>query len=155
MKKAYSSKFANNAFFFIYLPFIAIFLPLGIGCLIGSIRAENKGEFVVACVALGFLLVLMIASFFGFNRGGCTVIYDSEKSILKRKGFFFGYEYELKIEDIKEIVIVFVALERTTNYIFVDAYNTRYESGYKKSFIRLKRMILTPSLLSSSGTSPY
>ena len=72
------------------------------------------------------------------NRFGCKIIYNEEKRIVIRKGFICGYNYQLKIEDIKEIIITSFPKE-TEYYVLIDSTNTKYVGGYKKSFIRIEK----------------
>ena len=78
------------------------------------------------------LLLLML------NRFGCKIIYNEEEKMIIRKGFICGYKYQLKIEDIKEIIIASFPKE-TTYYVLIDYTNTKYDGGSKKSFIRIEK----------------
>ena len=79
-----------------------------------------------------FLFLLML------NRFGCKIIYNEEEQIIIRKGFICGYKYQLKIDDIKEVIIATFPKE-TTYYVIIDPYNTKYDGGSKKSFIRIEK----------------
>ena len=72
------------------------------------------------------------------NRLGCTIIYNEKEKTIIRKGFICGYKYIVKIEDIKDIVVATFPKE-TTYYVLIDSYNTKYDGGYKKSFIRIEK----------------
>lgn len=137
MKMVYSYRFI------IYLSFFGIvfFSAAAITCMFLLINniLDNKANMIIvysilliefSCFIPLFLLIL--------NRFGCKIIYNEEKQIIIRKGFICGYEYCLRIEDIKEIIIASFPKE-TTYYIFIDSYNTKYDGGSKKSFIRIEK----------------
>lgn len=49
-----------------------------------------------------------------------------------------GYKFQVKIDDIQDIIIAEFPKE-TTYYVFIDSYNTKFEGGSKKSFIRIEK----------------
>ena len=137
MKKVYSCRFI------IYLSFFGIVLfsfptIVSVFYLFNSIIKYQTNMIMVylglivgfSCFIYLFLLML--------NRFGCKIIYNEEEQIIIRKGFICGYKYQLKIDDITEIIIASVLWE-TTYYVFIDSINTKYNSGYKKSFIRIEK----------------
>ena len=137
MKKVYSCRFI------IYLSFFGIVLfsfptIVSVFYLFNSILNNQTNMIMVylglivgfSCFIFLFLLML--------NRFGCKIIYNEEEQIIIRKGFICGYKYQLKIDDIKEIIIATFPKE-TTYYVIVDLYNTKYDGGSKKSFIRIER----------------
>lgn len=137
MKKVYSCRFI------IYLSFFGIVLfsfptIVSVFYLFNSIINYQTNMIMVylglivgfSCFIYLFLLML--------NRFGCKIIYNEEEQIIIRKGFICGYKYQLKIDDIKEIIIATFPKE-TTYYVIVDFYNTKYDGGSKKSFIRIEK----------------
>ena len=137
MKKVYSCRFI------IYLSFFGIVLfsfptIVSVFYLFNSIINYQANMIMVyfglivgfSCFIFLFLLML--------NRFGCKIIYNEEEQIIIRKGFICGYKYQLKIDDIKEIIIATFPKE-TTYYVIVDFYNTKYDCGSKKSFIRIEK----------------
>lgn len=137
MKKVYSCRFI------IYLSFFGIVLfsfptIVSVFYLFNSIINYQTNMIMVyiglivgfSCFIFLFLLML--------NRFGCKIIYNEEEQIIIRKGFICGYKYQLKIEDIKEVIIATFPKE-TTYYVIVDLYNTKYDGGSKKSFIRIEK----------------
>ena len=137
MKKVYSCRFI------IYLSFFGIVLfsfptIVSVFYLFKSIINYQTNMIMVylglivgySCFIFLFLLML--------NRFGCKIIYNEEEQIIIRKGFIFGYKYQLKIDDIKEVIIATFPKE-TTYYVIVDLYNTKYDGGSKKSFIRIEK----------------
>ena len=137
MKKVYSCRFI------IYLSFFGIVLLsfptiVSVFYLFNSIINYQTNMIMVylglivgfSCFIFLFLLML--------NRFGCKIIYNEEEQIIIRKGFICGYKYQLKIDDIKEVIIATFPKE-TTYYVIVDLYNTKYDGGSKKSFIRIEK----------------
>ena len=137
MKKVYSCRFI------IYLSFFGIVLLsfptiVSVFYLFNSIINSQTNMIMVylglivgfSCFIFLFLLML--------NRFGCKIIYNEEEQIIIRKGFICGYKYQLKIDDIQDIVIATFPKE-TTYYVIVDLYNTKYDGGSKKSFIRIEK----------------
>ena len=137
MKKVYSCRFI------IYLSFFGIVLfsfptIVSVFYLFNSIMNYQTNMIMVylglivgfSCFIFLFLLML--------NRFGCKIIYNEEEQIIIRKGFICGYKYQLKIDDIKEVIIATFPKE-TTYYVIVDLYNTKYDGGSKKSFIRIEK----------------
>ena len=135
IKKTCSHKFA--ALFSIFG--IVLFTISGLICIYpllkGLINRDNMA-WQVAMIMV-FLSFSLLGVFVG-NRVGYTVIYNAETNMLYRRGLFGGYKYELKIEDIQDIVIAEFYKE-TTYYVLIDPYNTEYGGGTKKSFIRLEK----------------
>ena len=118
---------------------IVLFTISGLICIYpllkGLINRDNMA-WQVAMIMV-FLSFSLLGVFVG-NRVGYTVIYNAETNMLYRRGLFGGYKYELKIEDIQDIVIAEFYKE-TTYYVLIDPYNTEYGGGTKKSFIRLEK----------------
>lgn len=137
MKKVYSNMFI------IYLSIFGIvfFFIASIACvfsLINNIISNQLNMIIVYSILLvGFAFFISLL-FLMLNRFGCKVIYNEEKRMIIRKGFICGYNYQLKIEDIKEIIITSFPKE-TEYYVLIDSTNTKYVGGYKKSFIRIEK----------------
>lgn len=134
IRKVYSSKF--EAVFTI----VAI-IGFAIGEIVSlatSIEGLIKNEDVIIdlVMTIGFALYLPILIFLG-NRSAYTITYNHKEKMLYRKGLFFGYKYQLKVEDIKDVVIA-TSWREGTYYILLDPYNNRYDACHKKSFIRLQ-----------------
>jgi hypothetical protein len=133
IKKVYSSKFdAGLSIFGTVLS--AIPEVICIRALVNAII--NKGDVIVYLSGVVVFTLLILLYLFIGNRSAYTVTYNHKEKMLYRKGFFFGYEYQLKVEDIEEVVIGNF-YRQGTYYILVDPYNNRYDACYKKSFIRL------------------
>ena len=134
IRKVYSSKIeAVVSIFCIVL--LASFMIVSICNLInGFAQSEDIIEYIAEIIIFSFLISLCIL--WG-NREAYTVTYNHKEKMLYRRGFFFGYKYQLKVEDIEEVVIGTFYREGTY-YILVDPYNNRYDACYKKSFIRLQ-----------------
>ena len=137
MKKVYSCRFI------IYLSFFGIVLfsfptIIFIFYLFDSI-VNHKMNLIVAWLGLIIVSSCFIYLFLlMLNRFGCKIIYNEEEQIIIRKGFICGYKYQLKIDDIKEIIIATFPKE-TTYYVIIDPYNTKYDGGSEKSFIRIEK----------------
>ena len=109
MKRVYSNMF------FIYLSIFGIvfFSIAAIICVFLSINSilNNQTNMIIANLILlvGFVCFIFLTMLV-LNRCGCKVIYDEKRKTIIRKGFIFGYKYELKIEDIQEITIISLPL---------------------------------------------
>ena len=137
MKRVYSNMF------FIYLSIFGIvfFSIAAIICVFLSINSilNNQTNMIIANLILlvGFVCFIFLTMLV-LNRCGCKVIYDEKRKTIIRKGFIFGYKYELKIEDIQEITIISLPRD-AVYYVFIDTINTKYDGGSKKSFIRIEK----------------
>ena len=137
MKKVYSNKFmvyflSFGVFFFSIFSIICFF------SLISNIMYGKQNVIIVYSILLFEFICFLSLFLFSLNRFGCKIIYNEEEQIIIRKGFICGYKYQLKIDDIKEIIIATFPKE-TTYYVIVDLYNTKYDGGSKKSFIRIEK----------------
>ena len=134
IRKVYSSKFEAVLSIFA----VVLFTIPEIICIRSLLDALAKNEDILIYLigAIIFALLIPLYILLG-NRTAYTVTYNHKEKMLYRKGFFFGYKYQLKVEDIEEVVIGTFYREGTY-YILVDPYNNRYDACYKKSFIRLK-----------------
>ena len=134
IKKVYSSKF-EAVFVIVCFVIFAIIEVIFIGALInGLIKNETIQDHLLAVIGIAVYLALIL--FLG-NRSAYTVTYNRKEKTLYRKGLFWGYEYQLKVEDIEDVVIGKFYKEGTF-FVLVDPYNNRYDSCHKKSFIRLQ-----------------
>ena len=135
MKKVYSCRFI------IYLSFFGIVLfsfpaIVSVFYLFNSIiNYQTNMIMVYLGLIVGFSCFIFLLM---LNRFGCKIIYNEEEQIIIRKGFICGYKYQLKIDDIIEVIIATFPKE-TTYYVIVDLYNTKYDGGSKKSFIRIEK----------------
>ena len=137
MKKVYSWRFIIYLSFFVIvlLSFLTI---VNIFYLFNSIiNYQTNMIMVYLGLIVGFSCFIFLFLFM-LNRFGCKIIYNEEEQIIIRKGFICGYKYQLKIDDIKEVIIATFPKE-TTYYVIVDLYNTKYDGGSKKSFIRIEK----------------
>ncbi len=133
--KVCSSKFAA-IFFVIAIVIFMIIEVLNISLLINNLINEN--DILVYLITTIGLLPFIILFVFYANRFGYIVTYDSNNNVLYRRGLIFGYKYQVKIDDIQDIIIATFPKE-TTYYIFIDSYNTKYDGGSKQSFIRIEK----------------
>ena len=137
MKKVYSNKFM--VYFLSFGVFLfSIFSIICVFSLISNIMYGKKNVIIVYSILLFEFICFLSLFLFSLNRFGCKIIYNANEGIIIRKGFICGYEYQLKIHDITEIIIASVPWE-TTYYVFIDSINTKYDSGSKKSFIRIEK----------------
>ena len=95
-------------------------------------------EPIILISYISFFTLLDILCLFGLNRWGYKIFYDKEKNIIYRRGFLFGYKYQINLNDLIGVMEVSFPRENTF-YILVDSKNTKYDAGYKKSFIRIKK----------------
>jgi len=137
MKKVYSWRFIIYLLFFVIV--ILSFLTIvSVFDLFNSIiNYQTNMIMVYLGLIVGFSCFIFLFLFM-LNRFGCKIIYNEEEQIIIRKGFICGYKYQLKIDDIKEVIIATFPKE-TTYYVIVDLYNTKYDGGSKKSFIRIEK----------------
>ena len=137
MKKVYSNRVI--IYFSIFgIVFYSIPVIICVFLLINSILNNQANLIIVYSVFLVFLICFLFFIAFMLNRFGYKIIYNAEERTIMREGFFRGYKYILKIEDIQDIVIAFFPRE-TTYYVIIDSYNTKKDGGSKKSFIRIEQ----------------
>ena len=137
MKKVYSNRVS------IYLSIFGIVIfsiaAIMCVCLLVNYIPNNQTNIIIAS---SVMLVVFICFIFPYlvmlNRYGCKIIYNEEEQIIIRKGFVCGYEYRLKVEDIKDIIIATIPWD-ATYYIMIDSVNTKYVSGSKESFLRIEK----------------
>lgn len=136
MKNAYSFKCAE----FFSLFGIAIFTVATLLCMVRTVLSFDCGQanFAVYLVLTIGFFILDLLSILVLNRYAYIVTYECDLGIICRKGFICGYMYQVKVEDIRDIIILSVPKE-TTFYVFLDSNNTRLEGGYKNSFIKLEK----------------
>ncbi len=137
MKSVYSNRTT------IYLSIIGllIFSSAMIICifsLIDNIMNNQPIMIIINSISLFVFVCFIVLFLFILNRFGCKILYDEDEKQIIRKGFICGYKYQLKIEDIKEIIVATFP-KKTTYYVLIDSYNTKYDGGYKKSFIRIEK----------------
>lgn len=134
IRKVYSSKIEAVLSIFCIVLLASFMIVSTCNLINGLAQSEDIIEYVAEIIIFALLISLCIL--WG-NREAYTVTYNHKEKMLYRKGFFFGYKYQLKVEDIEEVVIGTFYREGTY-YILVDPYNNRYDACYKKSFIRLQ-----------------
>ena len=137
MKKVYSNRLLIyfsflSIIFFSIVDFISVFL------FIDSIANVQTNVIIVYLILVIEFTFFVSLFFFILNRFGCKILYNANEGVIIRKGFICGYEYQLKIEDIMQIIIASAPWE-TTYYVFIDSINTKYNSDSKKSFIRIEK----------------
>lgn len=119
--------------------FISLFIiieAINVYLLIDNLIYQNDILFNIVMI-IGFLPFIILLIFVA-NRFAYLVIYDSSNNTLSRRGLLFGYKFQIKINDIQDIIIATFPKE-TTYYVFIDSYNTKYDGGFKKSFIRIEK----------------
>ncbi len=137
MKKVYSNRVI--IYFSIFgIVFFSIAAIICVFLLINSILNNQTNMIIVSSVLLVEFICFVSLLGLMLNRFGYKIIYNEEEKMIIRKGFICGYKYQLKIEDIKEIIIASFPKE-TTYYVLIDYTNTKYDGGSKKSFIRIEK----------------
>ena len=137
MKKVYSNRFI--IYFSIFgIVFFSIVSIICVFLLINSMLNNQTNIIIVSSVLLvGFICFVFLLGLM-LNRFGYKIIYNVDERIIMRKGFICGYKYQLKIEDIQDVIIATFPKE-TIYYVIIDSYNTKYDGGSKKSFIRIEK----------------
>ena len=137
MKKVYSNRVI--IYFSIFgIVFFSIAAIICVFLLINSILNSQINMIIVSSVLLAEFICFVSLCGLILNRFGYKIIYNADERTIIRKGFILGYKYLVKIEDIQDIVIATFRKE-TTYYVIIDPYNTKYDGGYKKSFIRIEK----------------
>ena len=133
MKRIHSSvKSVLFCIFFVVICFA--FMILNVILYIKNISTEQE---MAHCIMTLISLLASAISLLFLNRFGCFVWFDDKTKELCRKGFFFGFKYKIKVEKIKNIVLV--EPPKQEKYIVViDETNYNYEGLSKKSFIRIE-----------------
>ena len=137
MKKVYS--YRGIIYFSIFgIVFFSIAAIICVFLLINSILNNQTNMIIVSSVLLvGFICFVSLYGLM-LNRFGYKINYNADERTIVRKGFICGYKYIVKIEEIQDIVIASFPKE-TTYYVIIDPYNTKYDGGSKKSFIRIEK----------------
>lgn len=133
--KVYSSKFAA-IFSLIFMSLFIVIELINVYLLISDIINKNDILFEII-MTIGFLPFIILLGFVA-NRFGYLIIYDSVNNTLSRRGLICGYKFEIRVDDIQDIIIATFPKE-TTYYVIVDPHNTKYDGGSKKSFIRIEK----------------
>ena len=133
--KAYSSKFA--IYFGIFGFIASTLMEIVAVCLLIN-GLINHQKLIFEIIAVLVFISSMIFSLFMTNRFGYIVIYDVDKRVLYRKGTIAGYKCQVNVNDIKDIVIMTFPKE-TTFYVIVDSFHTKYDGGFRTSFIRIEK----------------
>jgi len=136
MKKIYSSKKA------VYLLLVGIMILMAFGILsivmLSIQKSANNTAGVTAyliCFCIDVLCLLFLS--FVLNRLGCKIWFDRDTYEIRRQGFFFGYEYRLRVSDIQDVVVVTVQND-AVYYILLDKVKSKYEGGSNESYIRFE-----------------
>ena len=130
MKKIYAFKIV------VYLSLFAIlfYLICSLSCIFYAVffaLANNSGGAMASSVLSLLFMFFVIFFIFLLNRSGCKVMYDSTEHIIVRKGYICGYEYKVRVDDIREIISV-PDPRLGIYYILVDLSGT--EQDYRKYF---------------------
>ena len=136
MKQVYSNKTSMRLYVF------CLILSVGYVCfsaaaLICYIGAGKQNHLLLAAISLCFFLMVAALTIYILNRAGCKILYDPDRNILYREGLWWGYKYSLKVENIEEIIVVFLPKD-DFYYLLLDPFQTKIESHYQKSYIRFK-----------------
>ena len=143
VKKIYASMTGVYVTLFGCLIFL-FFTILCISVIIFETIVNELNFLWIDFVFVAFFSFCVSACVFFLNRCGCQVIYDSGEDVITRRGFICGFGYQLKVEDIKEIISVQPPRSGVV-YILVDSSKTEYDgflkySGLsKKSFIQIDK----------------
>ena len=130
--KVYSSHFA---IYFNLFSISMIFVLLSISVYLILLHPRKATVYIIGIIILLSWLRLFC---FSLNRLGYRIIYDNKNKVLYRKGFIYGYFREIKIDDIKDIIVVHYPREGTY-YVIVDSNNSIFDGAYKKSFLRIEK----------------
>lgn len=131
VKKIYSNK--SVIYFSIFgIVFISIIMILSIISLMSNVEETTNNILMIIALILIYLFFLVLFVF-SLNKFGYKVIYDSNKKVISKKGFIFGHEYQIKLEDIKEVAVLSLPKE-TAYYVLTDSKDDKQES-----FIKIKK----------------
>ena len=133
--------YSNKTLIWILIFGTALFSVATIICiayLIFNVLYEQMNFVLMYSVLIILFLCSIVLIMFSLNRFGCKVSYDYQRKLIVRKGFICGYKYQIKIEDIKNIIVVTFPQE-ATYYVFIDSINKKYDGGSKNSFIRIEK----------------
>ena len=98
----------------------------------------NASHIVVYAILSLCFLAFFVFFFLAGNRYAHKIIFDPKINTVARQGLFFGYRYMVRVEDIKEVIVVDFPFEGEY-YVLVDSVNQKYDGGSKKSFIRIEK----------------
>ena len=105
--------------------------------MICCIVAGERNLVLLTTISLCFSLMITVLSVYILNRAGCKISYEPNTNMLYREGLWWGYKYPLEVENIEEIIVVFLQKD-DFYYLLLDPFQTKIESHYQKSYIRLK-----------------
>ena len=132
MEKIHRSKF--------YTYFIPFFIVMNITIMIFWIFVicDSAAKNNIPLVMIGSFVVVLFALFlvfgcFVFNRVGAIIYYDSENGVLIRKGYIYGFESTVKVDDIKRVEKVYLYREGTF-YVLIDEGHSKYDGLYVDSY---------------------
>ena len=136
MQKIYSSKLT------VYLLLIGMMVLVALGViaiimLANDVKSNNSAGIVAYLVCLFVDLICLAFLMIFLNRRGCKVWFDRDTYEVRRKGFFFGYEYRLRVSEIQDVVVVTVPHD-ATYYVLLDKVKSKYEGGSDESYIRVE-----------------
>ena len=135
MKSVYSNK--SNVYILLTMIFVmASALLVVVGFFIFNLHNNN-------IVVVDIVLIIGFASFLALgitalNRGGCTITYDALNNTLYRKGYIYGFESQISVFEITEIIVVQLPKE-PKSYVLVDSTHTTYWGLDKKSFFKIEK----------------
>ncbi len=137
MKKVYSNRLII-CFSVFGILFFSITIFVCAFSLINSVINEQSNMIILYSILIAEFVCFVSLLFLMLNRFGYKIIYNENERTITRKGFICGYKYIIKIEDIKDVVVETFPKE-TTYYVIIDSYNTKYEGGSIKSYVRIEK----------------
>lgn len=130
--KVYSSRFiVYLSLFAISLFFVILPIPI-----YNILINPSKISVYMPIIFISLLFLLFFC--FLLNRLGYRIIYDNRRRIICKKGFIYGFFYEVEIDNIKDIIVVPFPKEGPYYVIFASN-NSTFDAIYKKSFIRMEK----------------
>lgn len=110
------------------------------GCTYFCVTAIIADDVTKAFLWIFMLTCFLVISFLiciGTNRTCCIIEYNEETREINRKGRFRGFEHNVKVENIKDVLLVYIY--RSGFYIeIIEKENENYNKISKKHPIRLE-----------------
>lgn len=98
---------------YLFLPILYLCLELGCVLLCSFVIVENALKYtLLALVSVGFIMTMIVS-----NRIVTIVTFDPEKKIVTRRGLFWGFCRELRVDDIIRTEVLTIPKE--SEYIFL------------------------------------
>ncbi len=133
MKKIISSK----SWLFINLVGILCFGAVSVYSLYISLQyiLQKNNLWIPFCIFTICSLFILILFLTALNRLSCIVWHDDVH--IGRKGLLFGFRYQIRLQDIKDIVVVSVT-KQGQYIIIIDDFGRSVEGFSSKSFLRFE-----------------